>query len=158
MKVLVTYDSYFINTQKVAQVVADALQQAGAQVTLERLYQVDFNAISEIELLVVGAPTHNQGMPRPVKSVLKKLPKDILIGKQVFAFDTRYKMPARKSGSAAKQILKLLERLGGYPAAPPESFFVQERRGPLYPGEIERAQAWAAELLKEIQSPVEVSI
>ena len=158
MKVLVTYDSYFINTQKVAEAVADALQQAGAQVTFERLYQVDFNAISEIELLVVGAPTHNQGMPRPVKSVLKKLPKGILTSKQVLAFDTRYKMPAKISGSAAKQILKLLERLGGYPAAQPESFFVQERRGPLYPGELERARTWAQGILKEIRLPVEESV
>ena len=158
MKTLVTYDSYFINTQKVAEAVAEALQQGEAQVTCERLYQVDFSGISEIDLLVVGAPTHNQGMPRPVKSVLKKLPKGILAGKQVFAFDTRYKMSARKSGSAAKQILRLLERLGGHPAASPESFFVQERRGPLYPGELERAQAWAADILKEIKLPVEGSI
>jgi flavodoxin len=158
MKTLVTYDSYFINTQKVAEAVAEGLEHAGFQVMFERIYQVDFNAISDIDLLVVGSPTHNQGMPRPVKSVLKKLPKGILDGKQVIAFDTRYKMLARKSGSAAKQILKLLERLGGNPAALPESFFVQERRGPLYPGELERAQAWAAGILKETRLPVQEPI
>ena len=83
MKTLVTYDSYFINTQKVTEAVAEGLEHAGFQVMFERIYQVDFNAISDIDLLVVGSPTHNQGMPRPVKSVLKKLPKGTAVKKQI---------------------------------------------------------------------------
>lgn len=148
MKVLVLYDSYFSNTNRVAESVAQSLELAGAGVSLERIYQVDFSSLEEINWLLVGAPTHHQGMPKPIKSVLKRLPKNTLKGKQVLAFDTRYKMPARKSGSAAKAILRLLEKLGGNPLAPPESFFVQERRGPLFPGELERAQAWAAGLMQ----------
>ena len=150
MKVLVSYDSYFINTYKVAEAVADSFAQTGANVHFERIYQVNFSNIEEVDLIVIGAPTHNQGMPRPIKSVLKKLPKGTLDGKKVLTFDTRYKMPARKSGSAAKGIEKYLERLGAQPLAPPESFFVQERRGPLYPGELKRAHAWAASVLEGV--------
>jgi flavodoxin len=153
MKILVSYDSYFINTLKVAEAVADSLVHSGAEVHFERIYQVDFLKIEDVDVIVIGAPTHNQGMPRPIKSVLKKLPKGTLDGKKVLTFDTRYQMPVRKSGSAAKGIEKLLSRLGAQPLAAPESFFVQERRGPLYPGELERAHAWAAAALEgEFQS------
>ena len=147
MNILVSYDSYFINTLNVAEVIAKSLAQSGANVHFERIYQVDFANIEDIDIIVIGAPTHNQGMPRPIKSVLKKLPKGILEGKKALTFDTRYKMPARKSGSAAKGIEKLLSRLGAQSLAPPESFFVQERRGPLFPGELERARAWVTAIL-----------
>ena len=149
MNILVMYDSYFINTNTVAEAIADSFTQKGSNVELERLYQVDFFNLEKIDLLVVGAPTHNHGMPKPVKSVLKKLPRGILTGKLVLSFDTRYKKSVRKSGSAARGINKLLTRLGGTPIAPPESFFVQERRGPLFPGELARASQWAAELLAQ---------
>lgn len=154
MNILVAYDSYFINTLKVAGTVATAFEQSGAKVSFERIYQVDFSNLADIDLLAMAAPTHNQGMPRPIKSVLKKLPKGTLEGKQVLTFDTRYKMPARKSGSAAQKMLRLLERLGGQAFAPTESFFVQERRGPLYPGEIERAAEWATVLMEKKSIPV----
>ena len=150
MKILVSYDSYFINTQKIAEAIADSLAHTSANVQFERIYQVDFAHIEDVDLIVIGSPTHNQGMPRPIKSLLKKLPKGILEGKKILTFDTRYKMPVRKSGSAAKGIEKYLVRLGGQPLAAPESFFVQERRGPLYPGELERAHAWAASVLEGV--------
>jgi len=150
MKILICYDSYFINTQKVAKAVADALTQSGAEVQSERIYQVDFSNVEDFDILVIGSPTHNQGMPRPIKSVLKKLPKGTLDGKKVLTFDTRYRMPLRKSGSAATGIEKLLSRLGAQPLAAPESFFVQERRGPLYPGELERAGAWVSAVTREM--------
>jgi menaquinone-dependent protoporphyrinogen IX oxidase len=153
MKILVLYDSYFTNTYQLAESLACSFESSGAIVSLERIYQIDFSSVGEFDLLVIGAPTHNQGMPRPVKSVLKRLPNDLLCGQQVLTFDTRYKMPARKSGSAAKQMMKLLEKLGGQALLLPESFYVQERRGPLYPGEMERVRAWAVSLLSNLVEP-----
>lgn len=153
MNILVSYDSYFINTQQVAEAVADSLTQSGANVHFERIYQVDFTKLDAVDLIVIGSPTHHQGMPKPIKSVLKKQPKGILNGKKVLTFDTRYKMNVRKSGSAARGIAKLLTRLGAQSLVPPESFFVQERRGPLYPGELERARAWAVAALQTEPHP-----
>jgi flavodoxin len=142
MNVIVTYDSYFINTRKIAEAVAAALESRGAQVHLERIYQLDFASLSGVDLLIVGSPTHNRGMPRPIKSVLKRLPRESLQGVKIATFDTRYRMSARKSGSAAQGIDRLLRRLGAEQQLPPESFFVQERRGPLFAGELERAETW----------------
>lgn len=153
MNVLVAYDSYFINTKCLAEAVAKSLADSGAKVILERIYQVNFSSWAGFDLLMVGTPTHNQGMPRPLKSVLKRLPEDLFAGLAVQTFDTRYKMPVRKSGSAAKQVQKLLEKHGSHPLSAPESFFVQERGGPLFPGELERASAWAASICSLLELP-----
>ena len=147
MNILIGYDSYFINTKKIAEAIAASLVEKGAQVRLERIYQVDFANISDVDIFIIGAPTHLRNMPRPIKSVLKRLPKGTLEGIKILTFDTRYQMPVKKSGSAARQIDKFLRKIGGEPIQPPESFFVLERRGPLAPGEIERAQRWAAGLV-----------
>ena len=149
MKALVVYDSYFLNTLQIAEAIAEGLADGGADVRLERLYQLDFIDMGEVDLLVIGAPTHMQGMPRPVKSVLKRLPEGIFKRIRTAAFDTRYQMPARKSGSAARRIARMLKKLGGEEAADPESFFVTERRGPLYEGELVRAREWAKGLLRK---------
>lgn len=148
MHVLITYDSYFKNTKAIAKAMAETLKDRGVKVRLDKIYQVDFEDLSGIDLFVIGAPTHNQNMPRPVKSVLKRLPKGALKGMKTLSYDTRYKMNVRKSGSAARRIDKLLGKFGGQAISPPESFFVQERRGPLYPGELERAQQWAVSLIE----------
>lgn len=147
MNTLVVYDSYFINTLKVAEVVAGALKEQGHSVRLERIYQLDFSNLDGVDFIVIGAPTHNRGMPQPVKSVLKRLPKDTLANIKIATFDTRYKMSHRKSGSAAIDIDKMLKKLAGDLIVPPESFFVEERRGPLFEGELERAKFWAASLV-----------
>jgi flavorubredoxin len=150
MEVIVTYDSYFYNTRKLAEVVAESIEAHGASAYLERIYQFDFSDMNYPNLFIIGLPTHIQGMPRPVKSVLKRLPKDTFKGISTAAFDTRYQMPSRKSGSAAKRVVKKLNRLGGREIAPPESFYVIERCGPLFEGEIERAKTWAISLLEKI--------
>lgn len=147
MKILAAFDSYFINTKMIAEAVVEGFEKNGAEVQIERIYQVDFSKLSKFDLVVIGAPTHNQNMPQPVKSVLKRLPKDCLEGKLTLCFDTRYKMNVVKSGSAALRIDRLLKKFGGQSIKPPESFFVQERRGPLFPGEVERARQWAASIL-----------
>ena len=147
MKAFVVYDSYFINTLKIAEAIADSLREEGVQVSLERIYQLDFSDLEGVGLIVVGAPTHNRNMPGPVKSVLKRLPANTFAGIKTATFDTRYKMSSRKSGSAAIQIARMIKKLDGEEHAPPESFFVMERRGPLYAGELERARTWAASLI-----------
>jgi flavodoxin len=143
MNIVILYDSYFLNTRALAETISDVLDAQGATVHLERFYQFNFEDLEGVDLFVLGAPTHNQGMPRPIKSVLKRLPGGTMAGIKTALFDTCYQMSARKSGSAARRISRLLAKLGGEQLVPPESFFVKERRGPLLEGELERASEWA---------------
>jgi hypothetical protein len=53
--------------------------------------------------------------------------------------------------TAPPKLARKLHKLGGKRLAPPETFFVKDRQGPLYEGEIERAQGWAHLLRKRLQ-------
>jgi hypothetical protein len=61
------------------------------------------------------------------------------------AFETRIWW---SPGSAAKAILRELERVGYRPTAKPQRFIVKGAYGPLRDGEMERARSWGTELAK----------
>jgi len=89
MNSLVVYYSKFGHTQKVAAAVADALGSEGAV----RVISADRLTASELkgaDLVVMGSPTHKMNLPEAVQPVLEALPKRILRGASVAAFDTSY--------------------------------------------------------------------
>ncbi len=73
------------------------------------------------------------------------------------AFDTRIKGPGLLWGSAARDAMGELQRLGFRVAAPPVSFLVQGPLGPvrdiLLDGEVDRARTWGTLLGSEIVAP-----
>jgi len=154
MRATVVCESWFGNTRKVAEAIAEPLDA--------EFLSVDDPVpdLEEIDLLVVGAPTHVHGLSsersrkaaieqagtgadprRGVRDWLAELPR--AEGRQALAFDTRFDMPALLTGSAAKGIASRLRRQGFELAADPESFFVLGTDGPLKEGELERAASWA---------------
>ena len=151
MQTLVVYFSKFGNRQKVAKAIAKRMESQGPVQTISSA-ELTVSVMQEVDLVVMGSPTHNMNLPKAVQPMLENLPKGILRGTQVAAFDTSYKMSAILSRfTAAKKLAKKLRKLGGKPIVPPETFHVMEREGPLYEGEIERAQAWAASLMEQLQ-------
>jgi hypothetical protein len=81
-----------------------------------------------------------------------KIPAAGLQHARVAAFDTRVAVPERGFalrllmkvvGYAAPRIAKGLQAKGGHLAAAPEGFIVQDTKGPLKDGELQRAEAWA---------------
>lgn len=151
MKTLVVYFSKLGNTQKVAEVIAERAESQGSVRTIS-LDELTVNDMQQVNLVVMGSPTHNMNLPKAVQPVFEKLPKRILRGTPVAAFDTSYKMSAILSRfTAAKKLSGKLRKLGGKRIVPPETFHIKERESPLYEGEIERAQAWAASLMEQLQ-------
>jgi flavodoxin len=152
MNALVVYYSKFGNTQKVAEAIAETLESAGA-VRVVRTDELTSSDLSGVDLVVMGAPTHRMNLPEDVRPVLTSLPKRILRGASVAAFDTSYRMSAWLARfTAARKLARKLRRLGGRQVVPPETFHVMEREGPLYEGEIERASAWAESILAGFES------
>lgn len=146
MNALVVYFSKFGNTKMVAETIAEALQ---TQFSVNLLSSDDLAAtdLQGVDLVVMGSPTHRMNLPEAVRPVFDTLPKRILRGTPVAAFDTSYKMSAFLSRfTAAKKLAQKLRKLGGKRIVPPETFHVMEREGPLYEGEIERAKEWATSL------------
>jgi hypothetical protein len=94
---------------------------------------------------------------------IQKKVKRPLKGVKVAAFDTRYRMAAWLSGSAASDIARYLRRLGGLLQISPESFFIERDMPPrgekrrhdlerLEAGVIERAAQWAMEIVNSKSS------
>jgi flavodoxin I len=155
MKTLVVYESFFGNTEKVAQAVGKALG-SGGQVLKFSDFTLD--ALKGVELLVVGSPTRAFQPTPGIKSILKTLPAGSLNGMRAAAFDTRMDVKKVNNGIltffagifgyAAEPIAKALVKKGAALAQPAEGFIVEGSEGPMPAGELERAAEWAKKLLK----------
>ena len=168
MRSLVVYESWFGNTRHIAERIARALQEEG-QV---ELLSVDdpVPALEDVDLLVVGAPTHVHGLSGKrsreaavdqgglgetgigVRGFIAELP-DGAGGPRVAAFDTRANKSVLLVGSAARGIARRLRDRGYRLAVEPESFFVRGTPGPLEEGELERAMEWGTKLANGVLSP-----
>jgi flavodoxin len=156
MKVLIVYDSYFGNTEKVAQAMGDALRPQ-AEVDVLRVADVKPEQLAGLDALIVGSPTRAFSATPPVKQFVGSIPRDGLSGIKVAAFDTRIAVEetgprflallVRVFGYAAEPLAKRLERKGGEPGAAPAGFIVQDSEGPLREGELERAADWAKQIV-----------
>jgi hypothetical protein len=170
MTVLVVFESMFGNTKVIADAVAEGL--AGHLPVEQVEVGVAPTVIGgEVELLVVGGPTHAFGLSRSGTrqsaaeqadgdlvsagiglrewlGALHKGPADVAVA----AFDTRISKP-RLPGSAAAAADKRLRRLGFRVVAPSTSFYVRGTTGPLLDGEAERARRWGEELAAELRPP-----
>jgi len=133
-------------------VITETLRAAGS-VRVIGAGQLTAADVDNIDLLVAGSPTHVANLPRELRRVLEAMPKRVLKGVAVAAFDASYKMNGFVSMfTAAKPLGRKLRRLGGKQIVPPKSFFVVEKQGPLYDGELERAEGWAATILAKVQA------
>ncbi|MCR4404092.1 MAG: flavodoxin family protein [Candidatus Acetothermia bacterium] len=143
MRALVVYDTKFGNTEKVARAIAAAL---GPEVRAARAETISPEEIEGLDLLVVGSPTQAWSASRPTKVFLSGLPRGALSGVRAAAFDTGF--TSRFSGSAAKKIERALRQRGCTIVAPATRFFVKGTEGPLLEGELDRAAAWANQILE----------
>lgn len=154
MKTLVVYESFYGNTEKIAQAVGKAL--GGGQVLKFSDFTPD--ALKGVELLVVGSATRAFQPTPGIKSFLKSLPAGSLNGVRAAAFDTRVDVMEVNNafltfmesifGYAAEPIAKSLVKKGAAQPVPAEGFFVKGSEGPMRDGELERATEWAKKLLK----------
>ena len=165
MRSLVVYESWFGNTQRVAEKIATALANEGEV----EIISVDdaLPPLSGVDLVVLGAPTHVHGLSseRSRKDAIGRRgdPGEIGIGVRgwidrlpagggphVAVFDTRAHKPELLVGSAAHGIARRVRRRGYRLAGEPESFFVEGTEGPLEEGELERAWWWAWTLVNKV--------
>jgi flavodoxin len=160
MKAMIVYDSFFGNTEKIAQAIAQAIGKAlGSPEEVEalRVGQVSPGRWAGMTLLIVGSPTRAFSATPATRKFLGSIPKGGLQGIKVAAFDTRIAVEDVDSrilpplvklfGYAAEPIAKRLLKKGGELALPAEGFFVEGSEGPLKEGELERAADWARQIL-----------
>lgn len=153
MNITIVYDSIFGNTGKVAKAIAETLEQTNQVrlVTVQEAKGLDFTGA---DLLIVGSPTRGF-RPTPLMSEFAEGLSRVE-GKAAAVFDTRIDLdtvqpaPLRwvvdAGGYAAQRLATALGHHGYVLRGEPGGFFVGGTEGPLKPGEIERAKAWATSL------------
>ena len=160
-RALIIVESYFGNTRAIAEAVAAGLLDGGAEAQVVDVDQAPSTLPAGLDLLVLGAPTHNRGLPTATsraKACEQKgtrgsshgigewlgstaLPASLNIS----AFDTVISR-GWLSGSAAKAIAKTLQRRQGQRTVSVRSFVVTASKGPLATGQETDAHSWGREL------------
>ena len=171
MSTVVVYESMFGNTEEIAKAIAAGLRPSADVIVLE-VSDAPRQVGGDVDLLVVGGPTHAFGMTRRstredagkqadgqivsrgggIREWLMSLPGG-RSGPPVATFDTRIEKVRRLPGSAARGAARLLHRRGYRMIAPPQSFYVTDVSGPLAEGELERARRWGKELASALTYP-----
>jgi flavodoxin len=152
MKILIVYDSYFGNTQKIAETLADELMRTD-EVKLVKAGTGIHIDTEGLDVIVVGTPTRAFSATPPIKEFLKQLSRKELKQVKLALFDTRVnaqkidskmlKFLMKGFGYGIDTMLKLVRSKEGVMACEPECFYVEDKEGPLASGEIKKAVAWA---------------
>lgn len=176
MKTVVIYESMYGNTHEVAARMAAGFA-AGGEAVCVPVGKATAEVLDGADLLVVGGPTHAHMISSATsrRGAIADAPKQHLtvdpdadgkglrdwfhdldrhgrrgapgtIAARAAAFDTRLAASAVLTGRASKGIAKHLRDLGCRLVAEPESFLV-DKTNHLLPGEADRAQQWATELV-----------
>ena len=162
MRAILIYESMFGDNRQVALAIAAGLNEAGVAAEAVEVGIAPTAIDPDVDLLVVGSPNHAWSLPRPntrqtaaaksdgplvsqgigVREWLGSA--DPLTGQRTVAYDTRGTHPKAvvAMDHASTSIEKGLAKLGGTRLLPAEHFRVADMKGPLEPGEPERAHAW----------------
>jgi len=161
-RALVVYESMFGNTHLVADAVAEGLGTA-LDVTTVEVSNAPRGVAEEIDLVVVGGPTHAFSMSRPstrrsatdqganpdasghdgIREWIGAV--EAHEGLLTAAFDTKVIKP-HLPGSAAKSAGRKLKHRGFKKLDDPKTFYVTGTKGDLVDGEIDRARQWGTHL------------
>ncbi|HLI00934.1 MAG TPA: flavodoxin domain-containing protein [Acidimicrobiales bacterium] len=177
MRVAIVYESMFGSTRKVAEAIAEGVRRAEpfADLTLSRVTDLAADDLTDVDLLIVGAPTHLRGLSRPAsrRHALEGMVKTPEIagvravaepgadgpgvrewleqlpqatgGRMAAAFDTRASGPF--AGRASRRIAHRLTQLGYLVIAPPQEFELSGNYGPPSGDELSRARTWGSDLV-----------
>jgi hypothetical protein len=162
---LVVVESMFGNTRAVADAIAEGLS---TEMNVSVVTVADAPGVIryDVDLLVVGGPTHVFGMSRantrkaagdqgaqPVGGTATGIREWIggvtsdAAALPAAVFDTRVKTRGIP-GSAARGAERALQKRGFASAVPPRTFYVSGTPGPLLPGELDNARSWGGQLAR----------
>jgi len=148
MKTLVAFDSVYGNTEKIARAIAEAIP---GEVEVLRVGQVNVSEFGTFDLIVVGSPTHGALPTEAAQALVDRIGPPAREGARAATFDTRltWRFLERWGGFAAPKMAETLKGKGWTIAGEPGGFFVRGlKKGPLKKGEVDRASAWAKELVE----------
>ena len=170
-RALVVYESMFGNTALAAEAIADSLEQHGVSVRRQEAAHASEVIPEDLDLIVIGAPTHAFGLSRPstradavrqgapkekagpgVREWLSKLHASPRRHTLTAAFDTRASKASWVPSAAGPSINRLARRAGLHPYGRPLRLLVADTQGPLLEGELDRAAKFGEELAERCRA------
>lgn len=163
MNILIVYDSIFGNTAQVANAMRDELTALAHTVQIHPVSEAFPFAFHDTDLLIVGSPTRGFRPTPAISEFIEGIDTALVGGRPAAAFDTRMSLddihpaPLRwvvdAGGYAADRIAQMLGHRGFAAVGTHGGFLVGGTEGPMKPGEIERAKAWAADVVAQAAPP-----
>ena len=153
MRSLVVYDSMFGNTEKIAKEIGRRL---GGNTNILLVSKVKEKDLGNLDLLIVGSPTHGG---RPTKDVVNFL-NIIPIELRTAFYDTRLekeshgfglKIVLSVIGFAAEKMERQFMSRGGKILIKAEGFVVTDKKGPMKEGEMERLKNWVGKIRSKLK-------
>jgi hypothetical protein len=164
-RALVVYESMFGNTEHIAAAVARGLQLTGLDTGLVEVGSAPTELSADLDLLVVGGPTHAFALSRPqtradavrqgapteraehgLREWLETVRHDPAHRPALAAFDTRVTKVRWLPKAAGPSAVRLAHKHGLESIGKPVGFLVEGLQGPLVDGELDRADAWGRQL------------
>lgn len=161
MNVMIVAESYFGNTRLLADSMASTLTEHGHTANIIEVNDAPTAVPADVDVLIVGGPTHNRGMSTPKSRATASGGKDAerigvrewlqqlnLAGEPAIAAYDTVTSTSWINGSAAKQMAKTLAGLAKGKHMAIKSFVVRSKEGPLDPAQIVEAQSWVMSLTR----------
>lgn len=162
LRALVVYESMFGNTEQLANAVSKGLEIENFDVTVAEVSEAPNGPPLDVDLLVLGAPTHAFSLSRPstradaVRQGAPEARQDLGLrewladiepaptanGLGVAVFDTRVSKVRRLPKAAGPWEAKLARHRGFTLLSKPMAFVVEDVKGPLADDELELATRW----------------
>lgn len=152
MNVLVVYDTKFGNTKKVAETIAEGMQEI-AQIKTEviNVNEVEISRVHDFDAIIIGSPTWGGNSPKPIRNFINELADLQLKEKYYAVFDTNNNL--RFLSNLVKKLEKRIDKkvtdlkriLPGLPVR------VIGLQGPIAEGELPKCRNFGKELALKLQ-------
>ena len=156
-KGLVVYDTSYGNTKKIAETIAQTLEESGIRVDLFHVKDVKRLSAKDYGFFVLGSPTRFGTMSFAMRGFLGKVKGEEWMNRPFTAFDTEnpenieHARLENKEWSAAEKIAARLKEKRMNQLMPVLKASVLGQKGPLVEGEIERTRGYAWELATKLR-------
>jgi len=165
MRTLIVYESLFGTNRSIAEAIGAGM--GGDAITLVDAASAPATIGDDVDLLVVGGPNHQFGLPRPdtraeaaaqregaprsTERGLREWLDDVELsqpGQPAAVWDTRMARPRflNTGDHSSRTIAKRLRRAGARLVAEPRHFYSADGRGELVECEEDRAREWGTQL------------
>ncbi|TFG57258.1 MAG: hypothetical protein E4H30_01125 [Methanomassiliicoccus sp.] len=122
MRILVMYDSFYGNTERIAKAISEGIREGGHEVDCRHQSVSGEQDFLGVHLWILGSPTRWGRPTFRFKTLVRNAVKDAGKDHDFVVFDTRFE---EVHSGAADRLHRMLSKEGLRPLLPPQNFFVE---------------------------------